>query len=248
MKHITGQDVLTFFRDWTLSDFKYVKFHRERYAYLINFIADSLQETNCDTSEKSGFSILDIGVAPQTALIKHFITPNVYTLDNKKGSKQFCGREHFIFDLYDVLDAANHKNFGKFSVIVLAEVLEHVLVSPKAIFSYLIKLMKDDGLLFVQTPNAAGLRQRLTLLAGINPFDLPPDSSKSPHGHVREYTFKELIALGDEAGLTVTQRRGYNYFQVYETLMMDIYKMLCNNLLPYTLRSGITICFKKHFK
>lgn len=258
MKHISGDDVINFFQDKDLSDesLYYLKFHRKRFAYLINFVSDNLQTVNLKISEIPDFNILDVGGSPQTALLRHYFTDDVSTLDihedettycNSFGEKDFIGREYFAYDLHDVLDSSRHILHGQFSAIVMSEVVEHVLVSPKAIFSYMHKLLKDDGLLFIQTPNGAGLKQRLLLLSGTNPSALPPDTNEYfQYGHIREYTFNELITMGKEAGFTVIKSVGCNYFQVYDNFLMNLYNTTCNKLLPYFLRSGISICFQKN--
>ncbi len=257
MKHISGEDVLSFFRGKDLSDttYGYLKFHRERFAYLINFVADTLQSNHLNIPKISDFNILDIGGSPQTSLLKHYFTNAVSTMDvhgdedtfcNAFGEKDFMCQEHFVYDLHNAIDTSRHEVFNQFSVIVMSEVIEHILVSPKAIFTYMHKLLKDDGLLFVQTPNAAGLKQRVSLMFGKNPYALPPDKKDFlQYGHVREYTFKELIGMGKEAGFTATRVRGHNYFQVYENSLMNLYNASSNTLLPYFLRSGISLCFKK---
>lgn len=107
---------------------------------------------------------------------------------------------HCEFDLNDSNFPKKWIDAGPFDVIVMGEILEHLFACPRLVMHFMTSLLATPGTLIIQTPNAAGLRNRLKLLMGFNHFEMI-----QPHrtGHVREYTLAEVCDLGHEVGLTV---------------------------------------------
>src|SRR5262245_6059116 len=95
-------------------------------------------------------------------------------------------------------------------LIVLAEVIEHLYTSPNLVLQFLRSLLRDDGVLIVQTPNAVSLQRRLGLLWGRNPYEPIRDDTLNP-GHFREYTAPELVQYCRTNGLEdlVTIKQSY---------------------------------------
>ena len=133
----------------------------------------------------------------------------------------------------------------KFDLIICGEVMEHLYTSPKKLFQNLHSLLNKDGILIIQTPNAASLKKRLTLLLGKNPFEMPRENLQNP-GHYREYTSKELIDLGNETHYIVNKIILDKYFE-YPTIISKIYRSV-KSFIPKKLRSGITIIYQKNDK
>ena len=123
--------------------------------------------------------------------------------------------------------------------------MEHLYTSPKKLFQNLHSLLNKDGILIIQTPNAASLKKRLTLLLGKNPFEMPRENLQNP-GHYREYTSKELIDLGHETHFIIKKIILDEYFE-YPTIISKIYRSV-KSFIPKKLRSGITIIYQKNDK
>lgn len=75
---------------------------------------------------------------------------------------------------------------GKFDIIVISEVLEH-LANDEKMLEKARSLLKDEGILIITVPNSKRLVNRLEGLFGPSRFQ---DES-----HVREYTLHEIEAL-----------------------------------------------------
>ncbi len=134
------------------------------------------------------------------------------------------------------------EDLPKYDLIICAEVMEHLYTSPKILFKNLSHLLNKNALLIIQTPNAVALRKRLALLFGNNPFEMPRENLENP-GHFREYTAKELIALGEINGLKIVRIIFDEYFE-YPSTLSKFYRFF-NAIIPKNLKSGITIVFKK---
>lgn len=101
----------------------------------------------------------------------------------------------------------------QFDVIMLIDVLEHILFSPRELLNKVLECLKPDGALVVETPNVARLYYRLRQLLGKpNYIDLEGFYwSVGPYRyHLKEYTANELRTMMKLQGLTDVRVRSYN--------------------------------------
>lgn len=81
-----------------------------------------------------------------------------------------------------------------FDVIISSEVIEHVLVPDKLLVEA-HRVLKDDGIFIVTTPNLAGFGKRLLLLVNKNPFIECSPLQNGAVGHLRYFIFSTLLTL-----------------------------------------------------
>jgi len=82
-------------------------------------------------------------------------------------------------------------NEKSFDVIIATEVIEHLL-NPDNLLDEAYRLLKDDGIFIVTTPNLASLGRRIYLLCGKNPvIEVSPEVDQAA-GHIR-YFVKESL-------------------------------------------------------
>ena len=80
-----------------------------------------------------------------------------YTAKGVEPSHRFCdyARLHYGVDVrHGYLGEAEHFNDEKFDVITMFHVLEHV-ISPQNLLFEVTKTLKDDGIIYVEVPNAS---------------------------------------------------------------------------------------------
>jgi SAM-dependent methyltransferase len=130
----------------------------------------------------------------------------------------------------------------KYDLIICAEVMEHLYSSPVILLQNFYNSLKSNGVLMIQTPNAVALKNRIKLLFGKNPYDIPRENVKNP-GHFREYTVKELADITQKAGFEVQEVITDEYFE-NASIKSKIYRSL-KTIIPASLKSGITIILKK---
>jgi 2-polyprenyl-6-hydroxyphenyl methylase/3-demethylubiquinone-9 3-methyltransferase len=94
----------------------------------------------------------------------------------------------------------------RFDLIVSMEVIEHV-TDPGAFVAALARLLTDDGLLILSTPNRTPL-SKLALISVGEGFGMIP---KGTHDHARFLTPDELSALVTRSGLEVTDTTGLSF-------------------------------------
>jgi 2-polyprenyl-3-methyl-5-hydroxy-6-metoxy-1,4-benzoquinol methylase len=150
------------------------------------------------------------------------------------------GEHHVDWDLTE----AGHgepPELGGYGLIVLAEVIEHLAVSPVALLRRLAAWLLADGVLVIQTPNALALHKRLRALAGRDPLGAGGRLTGPSHnpGHFREYTLSELIEVAAAAGFDPIDSSVRNYFR-HPGAVARAYDAL-TSALPSGTRQGITL-------
>lgn len=222
----------------------YLRYHLPRYQLLL---------TEISSRYRDGMNILDIGRSAFTdILLARF--KQVDTLGFATDSST-PGMNHFQFDLNHARDAELWRHdLPKYDIVVFTEVIEHLYTSPSQVLSFLHHLMKDDGILLLQTPNAAAIHKRIKLLFGRNPYELIREDDRNP-GHFREYTAKELCTLLVEGGFNIESHGFKNYFDYQYSDHKDdaafkkdtkrsIYNLMFA-IMPPSLRPGIFIIARK---
>jgi SAM-dependent methyltransferase len=186
--------------------------------------------------------ILDVGQAYEAERLRALPGAVVDTLGF--GDQRFPPREgerHIPYDLSaadgDWPEWETWPRFEGYDLVVCAEVIEHLPVSPLPALRFLGSALRPGGWLVLQTPNAARIGNRLRLLAGRNPFEELRDDLVSP-GHIREYTVDEVVELGRAAGLEPGGWLTANYFVTGSRA--NAWARRLGPFVPRRLRAGIT--------
>lgn len=107
-----------------------------------------------------------------------------------------------VFDHFDVEHDRFPYDDGSFDTVVFCEIIEHLLEDPVATLNEINRVLDDDGVLFLTTPNVARLENILKLIAGENLYD--PYSGFGPYGrHNREYTMHDLATVLSFCGFSI---------------------------------------------
>ena len=114
----------------------------------------------------------------------------------------------------------NFETTERFDGVFMLCLLEHVL-DPAAVLQAAARLLKPDGLMVVQVPNAVAINRRIAVRMGtltaceeLSPFDI------DIAGHRRAYTLATLAAEVEAAGLRVV-RTGGIFYKMLSTAQMD---------------------------
>jgi len=198
--------------------------------------------------------ILDIGTTPFTIFIKethpHY---EVATIDLTDLLATRCKQNGIKLRVCDLANQPIPFEDDYFDVVIFTEVFEHLFAPPTEIMSEIGRVLHGGGLLIFSTPNFATLLNRVKLLVGICPMAPANDQMKRGwvhgHGHIREYTMKEICSIIESSYFTITKkvfispapsvRTIKNFYQ----LASQIYRFVC--LLVPAFRSTIYIeCYK----
>ena len=220
----------------------YVAFHAKRYPTLISVLSSYF------TSSK--LEVLDIGYSQLSGLLNDTFGVTVDSLGLEPDHRIGTGT-YYHFDLDDVQHPISwRKDLPKYDVVVAAEVMEHLHTSSTWVLGFLRTLMKQFGVLVLQTPNAVVLHKRLVMLAGRNSFELIREDATNPR-HFREYTLKEIKSYAKIVGLIIDKAFFANYFD-YRYLAHGrrgrlglVFLNLVYDIVPPTLKPGITVVLKQ---
>jgi trans-aconitate methyltransferase len=214
----------------------YLRYHARRFALL--------RETVTNVVHQPAARILDVGPNLQTAVLREAL-PRAH-VDTMGFAHPLVpprdGELHIEIDLNDAAWDANGRGDGRYDVVVLAEVIEHLHAPPELVLGYLASWLQPGGTLLVQTPNAVALHKRLRMLAGINPLE-PIRLSRENSAHFHEYTQSELHDAAARAGLQPAGAITGNYFGE-PTVRGRAYALL-GRVLPPSLRHGITAWYRR---
>jgi SAM-dependent methyltransferase len=225
-------------------DNEYVGFHSERYAFALDVVA-----RRCPHPCRS----LDVGPAPFTELLAARTGTPVDTLGFAPDGPSAGGGRHVHFDLNELDRAVTPPDIGPYDLVVFNEVLEHLHTSPAKVLPWLHGLLTPDGVLMIQTPNAAAVGRRVRLLLGRNPYDLINTDTLHPR-HFREYTRHELEDFAVDAKLEIVELVMGSYFDhTYESNLRTrdrahlagVAQNAVYRSLPASLRTGMTAVMRR---
>ena len=180
----------------------YFRYHLPRYDALMKRIRDH---------HTSGSRILEIGRSGFSKMAYTSLGVNIDTLGLREDQKTLTGL-HYYFDLNDSQFTEKwRQDLPKYEVVLFTEVIEHLHTSPLRVLQFLRTLLKDGGVVILQTPNAVTFHRRVQMLAGQNPYSLISDNPLNP-SHFREYTVNEISDYCSNAGFEILDMTFENYF------------------------------------
>lgn len=212
------EEVQKYFRDRDIDKeaMKYLVLHASRYIDLLTTVSDLKK------LEHKPLEILDVGPSFFTELLLKKLPDDKISVLGFGTDEQYRGghfpkvvdltRHHsyFEFDLNDSTPDKGLPENPKFDIIIIAEVIEHLYTSPKLVFGFLKNLLKEDGIIIVQTPNATSIDKRIAILRGIHPYELIRENKNNP-GHFREYAYYELSEILKTLGMEIVKKSFFNY-------------------------------------
>ncbi|MGI0151397.1 MAG: methyltransferase domain-containing protein, partial [Thermoplasmata archaeon] len=180
---------------------RYAEFQARRYPHLLEFWLRR-PDRGFERALDLGGGIGGVSVALHAVLGGEYDLAEYIRLpeDRLAVARRFGIREAFRADLTE--EDPLREIPERYPVILLVEVLEHLLVNPRALVRSFRGHLEPAGLLFLTTPNVARLTNRLRLLRGqsIRETNSFPDSPRGPFGHVAEYAVEDLTDLFGREG------------------------------------------------
>jgi predicted SAM-dependent methyltransferase len=226
---------------------KYLRVHAQRFYYLwslVHSLRKNISQRSiriCDVGPSFFTEILERSF-PSDAILSLGFEHELSRGGHLPSSVQINEKNFLHFNLNDSQHREKWLSISPCDIFIMAEVLEHLYVAPSLVLKFLHSVLTTNGYLIIQTPNAASSLKRLRLLFGRNPYEMIRENAENP-GHFREYTTRELCALGEQGGFRVVLAERKNYFR-RTNVIEKIYGAM-QSLVPPSLKDGITIVFQK---
>lgn len=252
---MTREEIQKYFRDKNIDKeaMEYLAFHTSRYIDLLTTVIDLKKISNHKPLE-----ILDVGPSFFTELLLKNLLDDKISVLGFGTDEQYRGghfpkavgldRHHsyFEFDLNDSTPDKDLPGNPKFDIIIIAEVIEHLSTSPKLVLGFLKNLLKEDGIIIIQTPNATSIDKRIAILRGIHPYELIRENKTNP-GHFREYAYYELSEILKTLDMHIVKKTFFNYpppqpHGIFGRIL-DLFYKLIKRIRP-GLRDSITLIAK----
>ena len=196
---------------------------------------------------RPGLRLLDVGMGFETILLRHvYPDADIDCLGVYYDGRFSPGAPHAYFNSdLNLLSSNTTPSISlvcRYDMIVFMEVLEHLIIPPRIALKYLASMLTASGIIFITTPNAAWLKNRLKMLRGKNPFE-SLRMTQTDFGHIREYTKDELVTEIGLAGLDIVEfsREGIYYFR---SVKDQFYSKLSDVLHPSLSRTCAAVCRK----
>ena len=183
---------------------------REKFPFGEGYVSNALNKYIAITSQimkeyPPGSKILSVGSGPcDLEAILSILGYNITAIDdlkdpwhligkNRERIKDFAKQMNIELIIQSAEQPQLKENY--FDVVLLVDVMPHLPGSPRELLNYSISLLKPDGLLLIETANAAALFKRVRLLFGKSDsadIDFFYWNIGKYRGHVKEYTHSEL--------------------------------------------------------
>jgi SAM-dependent methyltransferase len=156
----------------------------------------------------AGTRLLDIGTTPFTFQLQERRPEcEVWTVDPTALMEERCRAAGVRFAVCDLDGAALPFEDDFFDAIVFTEVLEHVFAPHSEVLAEIHRVLAPGGLLILSVPNIARLSNRVRLMFGRSPLPAADVQLRKDwvhgHGHLHEYTRREIVRLCRGAGFAV---------------------------------------------
>lgn len=185
---------------------------------------------------KKGMHILDFGCG-QGAFSQRLVDAGMIVDACDINTEQIKAKvsKKITLDLNKELDPASFSE--KYDMLIALEILEH-LQNPWKYLSDCKKLMNDDGLILLSTPNISNFvsRLRFFMRGSLIAFE----KTDLVHGHITPLSFIQIENLCDQLGLEVLKKGNAGPVPIFHLYGLSVFSFFRNTLLPlfYPFMSG----------
>ena len=185
---------------------EYCRLHKDRFHEIYGLV-----RTLCQPGDR----VLEVSTSPATPELAaatgvHLVTvdhPSLHAAYHGKPNPVANSARHVSVDLnyQELREALDDVGEGLFKLVLYAEIIERLLISPYDQVRMLAATLEPGGYLFISTPNFFSHERHRRMRAGRHPLDMIPQGHTFTDGRhpVREFTMDDLVALATAQGLEI---------------------------------------------
>lgn len=125
----------------------------------------------------------------------------------------------------------------KYDMLIALEIIEH-LQNPWKYLSDCLKLLKDDGIIVLSTPNISNFvsRMRFLMRGSLTAFE----KADLKHGHITPLSYIQIENLCDQLDLKILKKGYAGPIPIFHFYELSVFSLFRNTILPllYPLMSG----------
>ncbi len=178
---------------------------------------------------KKGTRVLDLGAG--SGAWAHRLLDHGFQVVAVDLSEEFCHSEKIEFIVADLNKDFSERLTEKFSIITALEVIEH-LENPRHFFRQISRLLRDDGVVLMTTPNIECIAGRLRFLWSGQFRMFGPDSRYNDLTHITPIHTRFLDMMLADAGFYKIAHS----FNVVEARSSSIFVRVMSRLLSLFVR------------
>ena len=196
------------------------------YDYM-NVHADRIEETLLRLAPRLGAEsrVLDVGsyCGELPLLLSRFLgvtrvsccTLDLMPLQNEAGELKLPGMDTPVpVGRCDIERERWPWEDGSMDAVICLETLEHLTDHPLFMMAQANRVLAEGGLMMLTTPNAHSFYALTRILEEQSPNLLPQYSPGRPgYGHIKEYTYQEMILLFEAAGFEIAEQLTFSPFE-----------------------------------
>ncbi|HOL48129.1 MAG TPA: class I SAM-dependent methyltransferase [bacterium] len=126
----------------------------------------------------------------------------------------------FVFYCFDIEKGLPIQNY--YDIIIITELIEH-LKEPEKIFNEIIRILSDDGIVILSTPNTENMSLLLLKKIGLKKIfnfdDYKQFHSQVGYDHISLFNEKELKRIIDKYNLKIIEKKRITFF--YGNKLLD---------------------------
>lgn len=227
----------------------YLEIHRKRYIETIKII-DDIFRSYLDTGTTRKLRILELGTSGFFPVIfNNLLDLDCVDITEYSNPVEFPIKyNNYSIGDYSVKTKAYQIDFGKscfpcgdnyYDLVICLEVLEHIERDPILFMSEINRILVDDGLILISTPNICSINRLKQILTGWHPhFFCAFNRNLSNDRHHLEYSPPLIRQLIDASGFDEVY---FSTFDAYADADPDIIKLLVERDFPTSLRGDTII-------
>lgn len=186
-------------------NFDYFNFHKNRFDFLLGVLVDYFKPGAkfLDIGSFNGYLMLGaklIGYETSGTDLKQFV----------EGTKELSSYYNFNNLAADLSFEPLPYPDNSFDLILFSETLEHLNFYPLNLFKEISRVLRPGGTVIITTPNLIRLNNVFKMIIGQS-INHEIEKDYGPGTHYREYSFKEIRYLSEQANLKIFSHRALNF-------------------------------------
>ncbi len=217
---LTNSEIIKHFQDKDIDELgtRYLMDHIKRFKFLIEVLNDIIIEEKNQLKK-----VLIVSPSFELELI-HKAFPDLILHSIGIRGIHLAG-EHINYNLNEADISTLPLKVRDFDIVIMCEVIEHLALSGKIVFKFISQLIKKNGYLIIQTPNAKSLRYKVK-------------KNIKHERHKCVYAIEDIKNSASTTGFKLKKYYFRNYY-TYPTIRCNLYNLGSIFLCP-SLKEGMT--------